>query len=325
MRKLILLLSIGLVAAVAYGATTFTTNYQFNKPGDGDKNYGSLLRDNWDKADAQIYANQSGVSDHISETSGAHAATAISVNPGPFQCTLAANVQEYLDCLDGVLDPGVSGVVLLAGTQTITGAKTFTVSPNFPAAASGILTTDLSGQVSSSSFTDISPLTTKGDILAYDTGATRLAVGSDGQVLVADSSSSEGISWDFPNPRWRKYTYTFSDFSSASTSFSVTALALQSNQGIDAVVVHHTTQFSGGSITAYAVEVGITGNTDLYSKPQDVFQASSGTTRRVSNVLDIPNLAATTDLVVTAKSGGDNLDQATQGSVDVYVRTFELP
>tara|TARA_Y100000310_G_C20383967_1_gene669513 strand:+ start:34 stop:747 length:714 start_codon:yes stop_codon:yes gene_type:complete len=38
-------------------------------------------------------------------------------------------------------------------------------------------------------------LTTKGDVLAYDTTVTRLAVGTDGQVLSADSGESTGLKW----------------------------------------------------------------------------------------------------------------------------------
>lgn len=41
----------------------------------------------------------------------------------------------------------------------------------------------------------VSPLTTKGDLYTYDTADARLAVGSDGQVLVADSAESLGVKW----------------------------------------------------------------------------------------------------------------------------------
>lgn len=40
-----------------------------------------------------------------------------------------------------------------------------------------------------------SPLTTKGDIYTYDTTNNRLPVGTDGQVLSADSSQSTGLKW----------------------------------------------------------------------------------------------------------------------------------
>jgi len=42
---------------------------------------------------------------------------------------------------------------------------------------------------------DSSPLTTKGDLYTYSTVNDRLPIGTDGQVLVADSSASTGLSW----------------------------------------------------------------------------------------------------------------------------------
>jgi hypothetical protein len=325
MRKLGLILSICFVAAVAYGATTFTTNYQFNKPGDGDRNFGSLIRNNWDKVDTQLYLNATSISDHITDTDGAHAATAISAVPGQFQCATQTNVQDYLDCLDGVLDPSVSGVVLIAGSQTITGVKTFNVTPIIPASPSGILNTDAGGAITASTFGSLDPLTTKGDILAFDTDTVRLAVGTDGQILVADSTAGEGISWQNTNPRWRKFTVDYTDLSSASTAFAITIFSLQSGEGIDAVVAHHTTAFSGGSISAYSVEVGQTGDSDDYMKPFDVFQASGNTVKKATNVMDVPNFGTTTDITVTGRTLSDTLDNATAGSVDIYIRTFILP
>ena len=40
-----------------------------------------------------------------------------------------------------------------------------------------------------------SPLTTKGDLLTYDTGDQRLAVGANGTVLTADSAQATGVKW----------------------------------------------------------------------------------------------------------------------------------
>lgn len=40
-----------------------------------------------------------------------------------------------------------------------------------------------------------SPLTTKGDLFGYDTADARIPVGTDGQVLVADSGDAQGVVW----------------------------------------------------------------------------------------------------------------------------------
>jgi len=44
-----------------------------------------------------------------------------------------------------------------------------------------------------------SPLTTKGDVFGYDTADARVPVGSNGQVLTADSTDAQGVSWQTPS------------------------------------------------------------------------------------------------------------------------------
>lgn len=58
-------------------------------------------------------------------------------------------------------------------------------------------------------FNNLSPLTTKGDLLAYSTSNVREPVGSDGQVLSADSTSATGLSWQ--STGIAEYLFSFGD------------------------------------------------------------------------------------------------------------------
>jgi hypothetical protein len=97
------------------------------------------------------------------------------------------------------------GLLTSADWTTFNG-KQATLSFNAPLSLSGSavsLTLPLTiaqggtGQVTASAaFTALSPLTTKGDLLASNgSSSTRLAVGTNGQVLVADSTAGLGVKW----------------------------------------------------------------------------------------------------------------------------------
>jgi lysophospholipase L1-like esterase len=89
-----------------------------------------------------------------------------------------------------------STVVHNTGAETIAGVKTFSSAPvvpsaSFPESAVTNLTTDLSAKI------DKATATTKGDLLAATAASTiaRVGVGTDGQILTADSASTPGVKW----------------------------------------------------------------------------------------------------------------------------------
>jgi len=61
--------------------------------------------------------------------------------------------------------------------------------------ASGLATLDASGKVPASELPAVSPLTAKGDLYGFDTANQRIPVGSNGQVLTADSTQALGVKW----------------------------------------------------------------------------------------------------------------------------------
>lgn len=120
-------------------------------------------------------------------------------------------------------------------------------------------------------------------------------------------------------PCWTKYTFTFSDFSTAATTNSITLFSLRAGGVIHAVKIKHSTAFSGGAIASYTVEAGIAGNTTKYAPAFDVFQATGATTYAITNDGFGESHTASTTIQITATSTGANLDAATAGSVDVWV------
>ena len=186
MKKFLLF---GLLLSVFASADTFTTHYNLQKPIDGSEDWGAALRDDLDTIDTQLYVNESGIADHIADTAGAHAATAISSTVGSLVCTTSDTVQEFLDCLDtnfNALTPG--GSVNISSAQTITGAKTFSA---IITASGGIKDTTMStGVVHADSDGDLTSYAiSNSDIDASAAIArSKIASGTADHVLINDGS-----------------------------------------------------------------------------------------------------------------------------------------
>ncbi len=109
---------------------------------------------------------------------------------------------------DGTGNSGDVYRVSVAGTQNLgSGAQTFGVGDwvmyngsiwqHSPATDAVTSVNSMTGAVTIT-FASLSPLTTKGDLLTFSTVNTRLPVGSDGQVLTADSGQAPGVKWATP-------------------------------------------------------------------------------------------------------------------------------
>src|SRR5690606_30944666 len=103
----------------------------------------------------------------------------------------------------------------------------------------------------------------------YDNGASGLAATNVQQAIdeVAELQASGG---------WRAFTFDYTDLADSSTTNSAAILNLPAGHVLEAIVLRHTTAFGGGSISAYNVSVGVSGEPERYLTSLDVSEAVDG-------------------------------------------------
>lgn len=127
---------------------------------------------------------------------------------------------------------------------------------------------------------------------------------------------------------WIKITKTYADLSAAALTNDIEFYSLPAKTVINSVLFKHSTSFQGGSIATYTLSVGFSGSllylsggvaTDVNQAPGDAVYGQSNNGTPI-----LKSFANATSVRLSAISTGANLDQATQGSVDIWIAVSNI-
>jgi len=194
------------------------------------------------------------VTAHLNDTSDAHDASAISsVASGNLAAT---DVQAALNELQSDIDTRATSTALTDHISDATDAHAGTAITNTPSgnlaattvqAALNELQTDVDGRIA------VSTVDAKGDLLVgtADNTISRLAVGSNGTFLVADSGEATGLKWAAGGSigSWSTYTPTFTGFG--------TATSITARRRLVGDVMEIEIDFTSGTVTSTEARVSL--------------------------------------------------------------------
>jgi hypothetical protein len=154
----------------------------------------------------------------VSSAAGIPEASSVTSTEIGYVSGVTSAIQTQLDGKEGTLTNS-AGLAAALSDETGTGSVVFANSPTLIAPALGTpasgvatnltglpLSTGVTGTLpignggtgqttANPAFNALSPMTTKGDLIGYSTVAARLAVGANGQALIADSGETTGLKW----------------------------------------------------------------------------------------------------------------------------------
>jgi hypothetical protein len=125
---------------------------------------------------------------------------------------------------------------------------------------------------------------------------------------------------------WRKWTISDSDLTAAASTQDVLLFSAGGLEKVEAVVVKHSAAFTGGVLDGLTVSVGVASAENFYTEPHDLFQAASDLEFQDTNVFGSATMAAAGHNVIARFTAvGDDVVNATAGTVDIWIKASTLP
>lgn len=123
-------------------------------------------------------------------------------------------------------------------------------------------------------------------------------------------------------PFWTKVgaAIPYTSFAFAGLAYSINLFQLVAAGIITAFQVKQSAAFTGPGILTCTVELGILGNTAKYSAPFDILQAPGDTVYQLNAGPFEENAGAATQIIITARTTGANLNALTTGALDVWAQ-----
>jgi len=163
--------------------------------------------------------------------------------------------------------------------------------------------------------------------MASTFAAIPIRTGDDPYKSDYDNSLREaGVALEGASASWLRFSFPHTDFTGfAALTGDIEIASLVAKGLIEQIVVKHTTLFVGSGITSLKADVGITGDLTRYLALFDLLAAVADTTFNQSISNELHDFGAVTSLRLQLTAVGANLDQLTDGDVDVYIKISTLP
>jgi hypothetical protein len=122
-----------------------------------------------------------------------------------------------------------------------------------------------------------------------------------------------------------KVSVAATDFTAAAATEDIEIFSLPPRGHIIKATIKHTTAFSGGTLSAANLSVGITGSLDAILGDFNVFQAVSDTVSSSATTAGVFNFGVATSIRCEAEATGDTWDNVSTGAADIWLTFMILP